>query len=361
MDIITYSLRVETSFHCSFMVKLKDICEQKLLKIINKYCDYGVACDRHKKGDDAAILELSENQKLVVTTDVLVENVHFSDLTTPPDSIGYRAVTANLSDIAAMGAMPLGITVGLSLRADVEVKWVEQLYQGMHKCLESYHISIIGGDITRSQVNTIAITALGQVQPHHIIYRHQAKIGDLILITGNHGFSRAGLELLLYPHKYSHISSEIKEKVISHHQYPQPRLDIIKQLDSYLSNSNSEETNSLIIAGMDSSDGLADAIIQICQQSQVGAKIDLSQLRIAPEILEITNQDTASEWMFYGGEDFELVLCLSKNIAQYLLTKFPHDCQVIGEITKNPKIEIIDPSDNQLKFFLNQKKTFQHF
>ena len=343
------------------MVRLKDIGEHELLQIINKYCDYGVACDRHGKGDDAAILEFTANQNLVVTTDVLVENVHFSDRTTPPDSIGYRAVTANLSDIAAMGAMPLGITVGLSLKPNVEVNWVEQLYQGMHKCLNPYNISIIGGDITRSQVNTIAITALGQVKPNQVIYRHQAKVGDLILITGNHGLSRAGLELLLYPQKYSHISSEIKEKLVYSHQYPKPRLDVIKQLHEYLGKLTRDQADQLIIAGMDSSDGLADTIIQICQQSQVGAKINLSQLQIAPEILEITNDDTAIEWMLYGGEDFELVLCLPQKIAQYLLKSLPDDCQVIGEINATQNIEIIDSTNNFFTLLLNQKKTFQHF
>lgn len=343
------------------MVKLKDIGEHELLKIISKYCDYGLACDRNHKGDDAAILDIGNQQKLVVTTDILVENVHFSDRTTPPHSVGYRAVTANLSDIAAMGAEPLGITVGLSLRGDVEVNWVEQLYQGMQECLQPYGISIIGGDVTRSQVNTIAITALGQVQPQNIIYRHQAQVGDWILITGHHGLSRAGLELLLYPEKYSHISSETKTKLISSHQYPQPRLDIIKRLYQQLANSSLSQTDHFMIAGMDSSDGLADAIIQICQQSRVGANIHLSQLTISPEILVITDYNTAIEWTLYGGEDFELVLCLPPKMAQYLRQIFPDDCQIIGEITATENIAIINPLDNSPQLLLNQKKTFQHF
>ena len=199
------------------MVQLKDIGEHELLKIINQYCD------RTKTGDDGAIVSVEPPQQLIVTTDVLVENNHFSDRTTPPKSIGYRAMTANLSDIAAMGGMPVGVTVGLSLRSDVEVSWLEEVYQGMVACLAPHNVAIIGGDITRSQTNTIAITALGAVAPPEIIYRHQAQIGDAIIITGKHGLSRAGLEILLHPDEYKDINETIKEKLIYHHQYPQPR------------------------------------------------------------------------------------------------------------------------------------------
>ncbi len=336
------------------MVILKDIGEHELLTIISQYCDYGIACDRNKNGDDAAILDIDSGKQLVVTTDVLVENVHFSDRTTPPQSIGYRAVTANLSDIAAMGAIPLGITVGLSLREDVTVNWLKAVYQGMEQSLKPYHINIVGGDITRSKINTIAITALGQVKPENIIYRHTAKQGDLILITGYHGLSKAGLELLLYPHKYSHISSKIKDKVMFAHQYPKPRLDVIKRLY--------REFPEMMIAGMDSSDGLADAIIQICEQSRVGAKINLSQVKVAPELVQVTNNHKkAIDWTFYGGEDFELVLCTSAKIAEYLYKSGGEDCQIIGEITTAKNIEIIDPENNHLKLLLNRSKIFQHF
>lgn len=329
-------------------MQIQDIGEHQLLAIINQYCDQKI------NGDDGAIIPLTKNTNLVVTTDILVENVHFSDRTTPPESIGYRGVSANLSDIAAMGGMPIGITVGLSLRRDTEVNWVEKLYQGMKQCLNPYQINIIGGDITKSDTNTISITALGKVSSSHSIYRHQAKVGDVILITGNHGLSRAGLEILLNPQEYSHTSPHFQEKVIFAHQYPKPRLDIINYLYEIC-------PSGYRIAGMDSSDGLADAIMQICQKSGVGARLDRAAITIDEAIKEMVREEKALEWVLYGGEDFELVLCLEAELAKKIQERGGGKCHIIGEITSDTEIQIIDSKKVYPQHFLNQKRTFQHF
>lgn len=328
-------------------MQIKDIGEHQLLTIINQYCD------RAKNGDDGAILDIHKEKKLVVTTDILVENVHFSSQTTPPHAIGYRAVTANLSDIAAMGGTPKAITVGLSLRKETEVSWVEAVYQGMQECLKPFDCTIIGGDVTSSIVNTIAITALGEVRETEAIYRHTAQVGDLIVITGNHGLSRAGLEILLYPEKYRHVNQQTREKVIFAHQYPQPPLDIIKSF--------SEMNYKTKITGMDSSDGLADAIIQICNKSNVGAIVNLRKITLDSAILEITNFDTALDWALYGGEDFKLVLCVKSDIAKKLTEKFPQECEIIGEITTPCEIQLVDDKNVYPRLLLSQKKAYQHF
>lgn len=329
------------------MVKLEDIGEYQLLSIIRQYCD------QEKIGDDGAILDVTIGKKLVITTDILVENVHFSDRTTPPHSIGYRAAAANLSDIAAMGATPIALTVGLSLRKDVEISWIESVYQGIQECLAKCTTEVVGGDITRSLVNAIAITALGEVNQNQAIYRHTAEVGDLIVITGVHGLSRAGLEILLYPEKYGHVDDETRKKVIFAHQYPEPRLDVIKLLHNLESYPK--------ITGMDSSDGLADAVIQICQMSKVGATINRRKIPIPSAIKKITNDDTALNWVLYGGEDFELVLCMNRETAQYLQLKLGKNCHIIGEIVASSEIQLIDPENIYPKLLLNQRKTFQHF
>lgn len=329
------------------MVKIKDIGEHQLLDIIRPYCD------QKKIGDDGAIIHVNKDKKLVVTTDILVENVHFSDNTTPPHSVGYRAASANLSDLAAMGATPIALTVGLCLKKDVDISWVESLYQGIQQCLEPFNISIVGGDITRSIVNTIAITALGQVDDKEVIYRNTAEVGDLIVITGVHGLARAGLEMLLYPEKYSHINLENKKKVICAHQYPQARLDVIKAIRNINCHSK--------ITGMDSSDGLADAIIQICHSSHVGAIINRREIPISSVIKEITDEETALNWVLYGGEDFELVLCMSEETTQSLKLNLVTDCHIIGEITASSEIQLVDDENVYPKLLLNQRKTFQHF
>ncbi|HEY9662398.1 MAG TPA: thiamine-phosphate kinase, partial [Allocoleopsis sp.] len=174
-------------------LKVQDLGEQALLQRLYQFCQPDLV------GDDAALLTVAPDHSLVVTTDMLVDRVHFSDQTTSAPDVGWRAAAANLSDLAAMGATPLGITIGLGLPAELAVSWVEGLYQGMVECLQQYGTPIVGGDICRSSVTTVSITAFGQVKPEQAIYRNQAKPGDAIVVTGLHGASRAGLELLLHP------------------------------------------------------------------------------------------------------------------------------------------------------------------
>lgn len=132
---------------------VNDIGEQGLLKKLQLFCPGDIV------GDDGAVLSVNPQEQLVITTDVLVDGVHFSDRTTPPETVGWRAAAANLSDLAAMGATPIGITVGLSLPGELTVTWVEKLYQGLTNCLRQYQTSIVGGDICRSPIITISITA----------------------------------------------------------------------------------------------------------------------------------------------------------------------------------------------------------
>ena len=144
-----------------------------------------------------AVLATDKNKLLVITTDVLVENVHFSKITTSSYDIGWRSSAANLSDLAAMGALPLGLTVGLSLPPNTEINYIKEIYKGLAECCRKYNCDIIGGDICKSSILTISITALGEVLPNQVISRFSAKAGDLILVTGSHGGSKGGLELLL--------------------------------------------------------------------------------------------------------------------------------------------------------------------
>jgi thiamine-monophosphate kinase len=161
---------------------------------------------------------------------MLVDGVHFSDRTTSPVDVGWRAAAANLSDLAAMGASPIGITVALSLPGDLSVSWVEQLYQGLTACLQQYDTPIVGGDICRSTTIAIAITAFGRVDPNRVIRRSSAQVGDAIVITGVHGVARAGLELLLHPELGQNLSESERNFLIQAHQRPNPRLDLLPLL-----------------------------------------------------------------------------------------------------------------------------------
>ncbi|GAB4533542.1 MAG: thiamine-phosphate kinase [Pleurocapsa sp.] len=329
------------------MLNVQDIGEHGLLKKLQSFCPANIV------GDDGAVLTTDPHCSLVVTTDVLVDGVHFSDRTTTAYDVGWRATAANLSDLAAMGAKPLGITVGLSLPGEVAVSWVEELYRGMFDCLSKYQTSIVGGDICRSQVITVAITAIGQVAPHRVISRHNARIGDAIVVTGLHGLSRGGLELLLHPDLGASLTKMERERLIKAHQRPTPRLDVISWLEKNAPNVN--------IAGMDSSDGLADAIAQICQCSQVGAEIKTDSCKILPSLVKLAGTETAFDWMLYGGEDFELVLSVPPEITSALVEYLGQDGGIIGRVVSHSGITLINRKEGNLPQKLNLIRRFQHF
>jgi thiamine-monophosphate kinase len=332
---------------------ISDLGERGLLKLIAPYCLPNTI------GDDGAILHPPAGCELIVTTDVLVDGVHFSDRTTTAFDVGWRSVAANLSDLAAMGATPLGITVGLSLPPTLPVAWLEQLYAGMEACLTRYGTGIIGGDLTRSTVATVAITALGAASQDRIIARSTARVGDAIVVTGYHGDAEAGLQLLLNPElgvDRADLQPD-RDRLIIAHQRPQPRLDVLPILERLRSSTSSRIFS---IAGMDSSDGLADAIDQICQSSHVGATIDRSSIPISPSLAKIF-PDTALTSALYGGEDFELVLCLPASVALELVEKLGGGAALIGQIVQAPDIILSDDLTELPPIYLDRQSGFQHF
>lgn len=322
---------------------VQDLGEQGLLKRVQAFCPQAIGSLQGYVlvGDDAAVLPTEPGKSIVITSDVLVDGVHFSDRTTPPESAGWRAIAANLSDLAAMGASPLGITVGLGLPKTTPVEWVEQLYQGMTDCLQQFGGAIVGGDLCRSPVITLAITAFGQVDPRFVIQRSTAQPEDAIFVTGFHGSSRAGLEMLL-----NSDTAPERASLIRAHQYPVPRFDI-PQITTRVS-------------GMDSSDGLADAVLQICRMSGVGAMLDRALIPIDPALKQWVSAEQAIEWALYGGEDFELVLCLPMAQAKLWVQQVKGSA-IVGEITTDLEVKLIDSSGEVSDQTLSLEQGFQHF
>ncbi|MGP0128548.1 MAG: thiamine-phosphate kinase [cyanobacterium endosymbiont of Rhopalodia musculus] len=326
---------------------VNDIGEQGLLKKLQSFCPGNII------GDDGAVLSVDSQEQLVITTDVLVDGVHFSDHTTPPETVGWRAAAANLSDLAAMGATPIGITVGLSLPGELKLIWVEKLYQGLTDCLQRYQTPIVGGDICRSPVTTISITAFGTAVPHRIIRRSSAQPGDAILVTGTHGKSYKGLQLLLNPELGKNISQSERNTLIEAHQHPKPRLDVLPLLWEIV------ETTS--VAGIDSSDGLADGVLQICRMSGVGARLERSQIEPPPSLLQWMSPEEALYWTLYGGEDFELVLCLPLELAKKLVKRLRNGAAIIGTITEELNVILVDNQERYPPQKLTLTQGFQHF
>ncbi len=345
------ALRIASVNFVSLTMNIQEIGEQGLLKIVQRFCPSEVV------GDDAAILTPTPGQSLVVTTDMLIDGVHFSDRTTSAEDTGWRAAATNLSDLAAMGATPVGITVALGVTGDTPVDWVEQLYQGLSQCLNQFQTSILGGDICRSPVRSVSITALGEVDPAFTLRRNAAQPGYAIVATGVHGNSRAGLELLLKPELAATLTPAQQLSLIQAHQRPQPRLDVIPVLQNILVASDATVT----VAGMDSSDGLADAIHQICQASGVGAKVESRQIPISPTLQHLVSPEKALEWALYGGEDFELVLCVPADIAQQLVTLLPTGAAILGVITADTSILLVNHTKPTPEEKLTLSQGFQHF
>lgn len=329
---------------------VRDLGELGLLERLQVYCP------REIVGDDAAVLTMPPGHQLVVTTDVLVDGVHFSDRTTDPQSVGWRSVAANLSDLAAMGAEPLGITVGLSLPGSTPVAWVEGVYEGMAACLHQFGGDIDGGDLCRSPVITIAITALGSVQPHQAFYRQGARPGQVIVATGYHGSSRAGLEILLDPLAASTLAASTQAAWIQAHRRPIPRFDAVRHLRQLLGAPPTVPA----MAAMDSSDGLANAVLQLCRASGVGAEVWRSHLPIDPHLIQWQGEAKATEWALYGGEDFELVFCLEEGLGVALVEKLGQGAAIIGRVIESSEVYLTTP-ESTIHQPLTFSQGFQHF
>lgn len=328
--------------------------------------------------DDGAVVAIRPGHQLVVSTDVLVDGVHFSlglgqtRATMSPEEAGWRAAAANLSDLAAMGATPLGLTVGLGLPGDLPLDWVTRLYRGLTDCLQAHAPqtalklgpgsptgALLGGDICRAPALTLAITALGEVRPEQVIYRHTAQPDWAIMVTGSHGGARAGLERLLHPDAPGPGSANLEQAWILAHRRPQPRLDVLPHL---------QDLSPGGIAGMDSSDGLANAVVQICQASGVGATVLRSHLPLPSGLSAWVGPDRALDWALYGGEDFELVLCLPPQAADQLRQRLGSTAVQIGNTTADPAIRLqLQADDNPAEpdgspwLSLDIHQGFQHF
>jgi thiamine-monophosphate kinase len=227
---------------------------------------------------------------------------------------------------------------------------VQQLYAGLTACLAPWQTPIVGGDICRSKTCTIAITALGDVETERAIRRSAVQVGDVVVVTGVHGAARAGLELLLNPPKGEQLPEGDRRRWILAHQRPQPRLDV----SNYIMAQGWSR-----VAGMDSSDGLADAILQLCRASGVGAHIQARQIPLPQGLVDWVGAAQALDWGLYGGEDFELVLCLPLPQAEALVRHWGQPTRIIGHITPEPTVILeVAPQHNQE---LKWESGFQHF
>ena len=246
-------------------------------------------------GDDAAVLPNFSPDHIVLSTDLLIEHIHFSRSSSTFYDIGYKAAAVNLSDIAAMGATPTSILVSIALPPRCTLKNWKELYRGLAVPCKAQNVQLIGGD-TSSSPSTIfiAITILGHIKVGLSLTRNRAKVDDLIFVSGTLGDSAAGLEYLkqhTQPIKPSRLAQPMKF-LVTRHLRPTPRLALGQLL----------ATRRLASAALDISDGLSGDLAHLCRQSQVGALIQSTQIPLSPQLIRYAakKKQPSLPWALHG-------------------------------------------------------------
>ena len=262
-------------------------------------------------GDDAAVLNAGK-QKVVVSTDMLVEGIHFDMMYTPLKHLGYKAVVVNLSDIYAMNARPKHITVSLAISSRFTVEALEEIYEGVLHACKVYNVDLVGGDTTSSLKGLIiSVTAVGYANEEKIVYRNGAKVGDLIAVTGDLGAAYLGLQLLEREKRIfledQNITPDLESEkyLVGRQLKPEARKDII----DFFEDINLQPTSMI-----DVSDGISSDILHICSQSKVGCEIFEDELPIVEETAEraLTFNLDPTTCAMNGGEDYELLFTIDE-------------------------------------------------
>ena len=302
-------------------------------------------------GDDTALIKPSRKNNLLVTSDLLIQDVDFDLRLSTPHQIGYKTMAANLSDIAAMGGLPRYAMVVLALPGKMSLQWVTQLYQGLMSLARKYDTFLIGGDISSSPLSLmVSVMLLGEVERNRQVTRSGCRPGDKIFVTGTLGDSNAGLEIL----KKAKKKGRQYPFLVRRHLFPSPRIPEGRFLASH------QFASSMI----DLSDGLATDLRHLCRSSQVGARLRLGDLPISKALTTYSNRDRnkINQYALQGGEDFELLFTVRpsklKRFEQYR-SSGQIKATMIGEVTLKTKgITLIDEEqkENPLKV-----SGYQHF
>ncbi len=298
-------------------------------------------------GDDAAVLSVNSEEQIVVTTDLLVEGVHFDLGYMPIKHLGYKAVVVNLSDVYAMNAKATQITVSIAVSNRFSVEALEELYSGIAMAAKYYKIDVIGGDTTSSTTGLlISITAIGLVKEKDIVYRDGAKENDLLVVTGDLGAAYLGLQVL-----------EREKRVFQVNPNSQPDLDaytylIERQLKPEARRDISELLSNLDVkptSMIDISDGLSSEIIHICKSSNVGCNLYEDKIPLDPQVISTCEEFKldSTTIALSGGEDYELLFTIDNKDFSKIKTN--PNFTVIGHITnKKEGIHLITRANTKI-------------
>lgn len=312
--------------------EISNLGEFGLIRHLTEGIELKNESSRYGVGDDAAVLSYPTEKQVLITTDLLMEGVHFDLIYVPLKHLGYKAAVVNFSDIYAMNGTPKQITVSLALSKRFSVEDMEELYTGIRLACEEYNVDIIGGDTSSSLTGlAISITCIGEVDKDKVVYRNGAKETDLICVTGDLGAAYMGLQLLERekvalkgkPDMQPDFSG--KEYLLERQLKPEARRDIIEKL---------AEEGIHPTSMMDISDGLSSELLHICTQSKVGCRIYEEHIPIDYQTAVMAEEFNMNltTCALNGGEDYELLFTIP--IADHEKISEMEGVKLIGHITK---------------------------
>lgn len=315
---------------------LSDLGEFGLIRRIEQQIELRNDSSKMGIGDDAAVID-PKGKKMVVTTDLLLEGIHFDLTYTPLKHLGYKAVAVNLSDVYAMNARPKQIVVGIGLSNKFTLKAIDELYDGMLLACEKYGVDLVGGDTTTSMTGlTISITAIGEGDDAKLTYRSGAKANDIICVSGDLGGAYMGLQLLEREKRVLRGDNNGRPEfdgfdyILERQLKPEPRANVVEFLESI---------DVVPTSMIDISDGLSSELLHICNASKVGCRIYEEKIPI-----DHVTRNMAEEMNFNpvvaalnGGEDYELLFTISQDDYAKFQSKPGPDIYAIGYITDEQK------------------------
>jgi len=298
-------------------------------------------------GDDAAVIDQFGRQS-VISTDLLLEGVHFDLMYTPLKHLGYKAVAVNLSDIYAMFATPTHITLSLGVSNKFSVEALDEFYEGVYAACEKYNVDLIGGDTSTSQKGfVISVTAIGEVAPDKYVTRSGAKVNDLVCVTGDLGGAYLGLQLLEREKKI-YLETPTVQPDLENQKYlvkrilkPEPRADVVEWL---------QEQKITPTSMIDVSDGLSSEMLHICRSSDVGCILYEDKIPVSDDARKMSHefQIGAVACALSGGEDYELLFTIKQE--DYERVAKSSDITVIGYITdKSEGAQLLTTGGNKHK------------